>query len=198
MLIAASSLEVVLYEKPWPIVIGLVVVWALMRLVGVRVLGGEREALGRRLRVASWGVLVVAALVYALAWYVQTPRERLVLTMHALLGAVEQEDWAAFDRLTADDATGQYLRQAYTRAQIDETLQAISIEDITLLSGVVAEGSAQRGWITTVRLRVRAEGAWEGLEGLAGLDIAVWAITWEELEDGRWVATRFEHAGSGL
>ena len=135
----------------------------LMRLVGVRVLGG-RTSRREDGPAAAGGVLGRAcggALVYAPGLVVQPPGSgwcRLVgvgwyfsssfmywsssycclacSRCTRLLGAVEQDDdWAAFDRLTADDATGQYLRQAYTRAQIDETLQAISIEDITLLSG---------------------------------------------------------------
>ena len=58
----AFSLEHLLFEKPWPIVVTLALVWAVMRLVGVRLLGTERAALGKRMRTASWGVLLIAGL----------------------------------------------------------------------------------------------------------------------------------------
>jgi len=83
MLTLALSLESLLFESPWPVVAGLAVVWAVMRLVGARLSGGERDALGKRLRTGSWGALGLAAVVLAVAWYVQTPRERMSAAAYA-------------------------------------------------------------------------------------------------------------------
>ncbi|MFI4860527.1 MAG: hypothetical protein ACIAXF_07605 [Phycisphaerales bacterium JB063] len=192
MLKSTLGMGNLLFESPWPIVVGLVVVWALMRLVGAR-LTGDREALGKRMRRASWGLLVVAAGVYGLAWYVQTPAERLEISMRQLLLAVEQEDWATFDKLVADDATGEYLGLDFTRAQIDSQLAAAQIEDITLLSSVVAYDPDRREGGTAVHLRIEG-----GFGGMLGMDLSSWAIHWEEQPDGRWVATRFEHDDQGI
>lgn len=198
MLTLANAIESLLFEKPLPIVIVLVVVWAGMRLVGVRLLTDERAALGKRLRAASWGMLAIAALVLGMAWYVKTPCEQVRASMRQLLAAVEQEDWQAFDRLTADDATARYLGVEFTRASLDNQLQGLTVEDITLLSEAAACDETKDIWITTVRIRVQAGGSWEGLEGLAGLDISVWGVQWQRRADGGWEAVRFEHEGSGV
>ncbi len=197
MLTLANLVESLLFERPWPIVVALVVVWALMRLVGVRLLTEERAALGKRLRTASWGMLLIAAALLGVAWYVQTPCEQVRASMRQLLAAVEAEDWDAFDRLTAEDATARYLGVEFTRAAMDRQLQGLTVEDITLLSEADACDEARDIWITTVRIRVEAGGSWEGLEGLAGLDISVWGIQWQRREGGGWEAVRFEHEGSG-
>ncbi|MEM9415867.1 MAG: nuclear transport factor 2 family protein [Planctomycetota bacterium] len=193
MLNTPLALGNLLFESPWPIVVGLVVLWALMRLIGGR-LTGEREALGQRLRKASWAVLLVAAGVYGLAWYVQTPAERLEITMRQLLAAVEEEDWATFDTLVADDATGSYMGMEFTRARIDATLRdTVEIEDITLLSSHIEYRPQTKEGDTAVHLRVQGE-----FTGILGIELSLWGIHWRELPDGRWVATRFQHDDSGF
>jgi len=194
----AFSLEALMFESPWPVVVTLALVWALMRLVGVRLLGGEREALGRRMRTGSWGVLLIAGLVLGVAWYIQTPRERMVLSMRQLFTAVEEEDRAGFDLWTADDVAAQALGKRWTRAEIQGQLDAMTFDDITLISEGATYFPDQREGVTVVKLRVQFGGALEGFEGMAGLDISVWAIHWRMLEDGRWEATWFEHVSSGL
>lgn len=198
MLTPAMSVQSLWFENAWPIVVGLVIVWATLRLVGARLRGGERDEMGRRMRVASWGVLVVAVLVLAVEWYVVTPGERVESAMHELLAAVEEEDWDRFDELTAEDATGRYLGVEFTRAGIDNQLENVEVGDITLLSKDVAYFPQQNEAITSVRLRVRISGEWEGLEGIAGLDVSTWSIQWRQRADGSWEAFRFTHLGSGI
>jgi len=132
------------------------------------------------------------------AWYVQTPRERMSIAMRQLLQAVEEEDLTRFDQLTAEDATGSYFGNELNRAQIDTGLSELTFEDITLLAEVDTFDAGHRIGVTRVRLRVEAEGSFAGLEGMLGLDISVWSILWHEREDGQWIAVRFEHEGSGL
>lgn len=192
------SLEALVFESPWPVVVTLALVWAMMRLVGVRLLGSERAALGRRMRTGSWGVLLIAGLVLGLAWYVQTPRERMVLSMRQLFAAVEQEDRAAFGAWTADDVEAQAFGRRWTRAEIDGQLDKITFDDITLISeGATYFPDLQEG-VTVVKLRVQFGGAMDGFEGMSGLDISVWSVHWRMQADGRWEATWFEHVSSGL
>lgn len=192
MLKPALALGNVLFESPLPIVLGLVVVWALMRLVGAR-LTGERAALGQRLRTASWGLLLLAAVWFGVAWYVQTPAERLEITMRQLIAAIEEEDWEAFDRLTADDATGRYLGIEFTRAQVDSQLHNAEVRDITLLSAHVTYDPKRGQGVTAVQVRV--DGSVYGMEGM---DFSLWGIQWRMRDDGQWEAVRFQHEGSGL
>ncbi|XAM01571.1 hypothetical protein OT109_09265 [Phycisphaeraceae bacterium D3-23] len=197
MLNTTLALGNLLFETPWPIVVGLVVVWALMRLVGVR-LTGEREATGKRLRSASWSLLVVAAGLLALAWYVQTPAERMTMSMRQLLAAVEQEDWETFDQLVAEDATARYGGLEIPRMLVDSRLHKVKVEDITLLSQDVVYYPKLDEGVTGIHIRVRGGSNDATFDGIIGVDISVWAIHWRRRADGQWEATRFEHLGSGI
>lgn len=166
------------FENPWPIVVGLVLAWAVMRIAG-------RRAEHKKVMLASWAVLAVAAAVIVVASMVQTPREKLVRAMEQLIVAVEQGDVQTFHALVPEDAKATYYGVPFTRRMIDSQLDEANLEDLTLISQ--EQAMAPNGQ-AVVYMRIRATG------GGGFLSISDWAIVWE-LRDGQWQAIDFRHEG---
>lgn len=183
-----------LYEEPWPTVLALAVVWALMRIVSRRV---SDEALGQRLRRASWPVLGIAAMAFGIAHFVVTPKEQVEQTFKELIAAIESEDHAAFDRLCTKDATAHYMRIEMNRSEIDAALSGLVFKDITVVYGpaVLLRKSPEEA--TTVSdLRSDIEGNWERVD-MSALNLSNWTITWVRGRDGQWLADRFDYSAEG-
>ena len=189
MLLAATLkdppiLTRMLFEDPWPIIVALVIVWAILRIAG-------RRIEDKRLVASSWGVLALIAGVMAVSILVVTPREKLVAAMDRLLLAVEEGDVAGFHAIVPEDATATYFGVELDRSMVDARLGEADVADLTLLSREAGMINDQHA---VYYIRVRARG---GTDGIEGLDVSDWSIEWR-LIDGRWQAIRFEHQGSGV
>ena len=95
--LAAVSFGELLFENPWPVVVVLIGVAAVLRTVGRR--RGQRGAV-----IASWVALAVGLGVWGMARLVETDRETLQRQTGELIAATSPVDEAALRRLLADDA----------------------------------------------------------------------------------------------
>lgn len=166
------------FENPWPIVVGMVLVWAVLRITG-------RRTRQNRLMFASWVVLALAIAVMFVASVVQTPREKLVQAMETLITAIERGDVETFHGLVPEDAKATYFGIPFNRQQVDARLDEADLEDLTLVSQTAGLIGDQRA---VVYMRVRATG------GGGFISISDWAIVWE-VRDGAWQAIEFRHEG---
>lgn len=90
-----SSLSELLLENPWPLVIALVAVSAVLRTVGKR--QDQKKAVS-----ASWLALLLGIGVYVAATLVNTNRETMIERTEAFVAATSPPDEAALRALLAD------------------------------------------------------------------------------------------------
>ncbi len=165
-----------LLENPWPVVVGLLAVSAVLRTVGKR---RDQKGLTR----ASWIALLLGIGVYAAATLIQTDRETLIQQTEALVAATSPADEAALTPLLADRAVlmgpGGDVWDNLTGPFIAEELREHDVQENTLR--MVDASSLRRGvGISTMDVSSR----------LAGYPMRTqWEVQWQKDPQGRWRIT---------
>lgn len=177
-----------LFESPWLIIVGLAVVWLVLRVVA-------RMKQNKTLQRASWAPLVLIVALWAAATLVTTRGEKLVQTVEALLLSVEDKDFDTFRTIVPEDAVAYFPPgrnpERYTRERVERRLTDANVRDLLLLgieAGLVGEDAA----VTVIDIRAQGE-----YSGIVGLQRYTWVITWR-YTDGRWEAYEFECTDVGF
>ena len=187
LMLAATELEAdwlshSLYESPWMIIIGLAILWTLLRIVGRRT---DNTALRR----ASWAPLILIGALALTASLVTTKREQLNDTLDELLLSVEDRDFETFRLVVTDDAEAFFppkpFGQRFTRDGVEDRLKDLKLRDLILLA---SESAFIDDKDAATYIRVRAQGSEAGIEGI---QVFEWSIKWR-YQDGQWRAYRFE------
>ena len=97
MNVALASMSEMLFENPWPMVIGLLGVSSVLRVVG------KRQA-QKKLVAVSWVALVLGLGVYAASALVNTAREAMIAGTEAFVSATSPADQAVLGGLLASNA----------------------------------------------------------------------------------------------
>ena len=175
-------LSIYLFESPWLIIVGLAILWTLMRII-------SRRKDSKLLRRATWLPLILIVLLWATAALVTTRREKLLDTLDAMLLSIEDKDDQTFHQIVPEDAVALFpprpVASTYTRDQIEARLNDFEVRDLLLLqaqAALIGESEA----VTVIV--VRANGT---VMGVAGLQKFTWSITWRYVGD-RWEAYDFE------
>lgn len=178
----SGILEQLFFERPWPVIVGLLVAGLIFRVLA-------RQRANGRLLVAALAMVGLAGGVYALAWLVTTDREHVQELTRQLVNATEGGvDMQALDELLAAEAVLErhdgavWLRFAEERDQIQALAERHAIRDhrISRVNVHLAETDT-----ATVDLHLRSE-----LDRQAGVPIPTrWSLTWQRDND-RWQVTR--------
>ncbi len=176
----AATLESLLLEDPWPIVVAGVAAAVVLRMVGRR-----RGRAGRPLVIASWVMFALAIGVNALAWAVTTTREALIERTEMLVAATSPIDLAALAGLVESPAlllgpNGERIA-AIDVAGIDERIQRHDVVESKLRS-VQAEGAGQGNGVSWIEVSSRLNGYPQR---------SSWRIDWRQGDDSQWRATAF-------
>lgn len=167
-----------LLENPWPIVIALVAVAAILRVAGSR----QRKP---AMSYAALASLVAAVGVYLLAAFVITGREAIIQRTEALVAATAPLDAAALDDLIARGAfvsgpDGRpWVEYDAIRPELEHVLQRFRPSEQTIRS-LGAEAQATRGR-SVIDLRTSLPNSGYGLPVAT-----VWGLEWRKEGDGQW------------
>ena len=165
-----------LFVNPWPGIIVLIVVAALLRLIAQR--AGKTQL--------NWGVpaaLLLAGGLYALTALVDTQREQVDNAMRTLLQATIEKDLAALSTLISDDATisdadgNPWGRVGPLRDELDTALTNFTIESHRV-NDLRVQPTGERG--AQVLLDLRTTFAASGFPNATR-----WVFTWERVGDGK-------------
>lgn len=172
-----------LLEQPWPVIVALGVAVVVLTVLAQR----HRR---RGLRIAAWGLAVLAGGIYAVAWQVTTDREQLLEATEALVAATESpmdpEAFAA--RWLGDNAvlTGADGEPWLDRDAIERTLRSAhrryTIEQHATRRLDAATGRPGLGR-SVVELSTQAGG---GRMGAFGPVRTEWDLRWKQNEHGEW------------
>ncbi len=173
-----------LLENPWPLVVVLVGLGAVLRVVGRR--RGQGGAV-----TASWVAFALAVGVNLLAYFVQTTREALIERSGDLVEATSPLDAAAIGRLVAPTATllgpdGTYY-DTLDVAGITRRLERYDLP-VNKLREVAAEGRSATAGTSTIDVSSQLGGY---------PNRTVWRIEWRrdpagtDGADGGWRAVSF-------
>lgn len=172
--VAESGLTSLLFENPWPGVVALVAVSAVLRVAGKR--QGNKGVL-----IASWVALLLGLGVYAAASWVNTDREVMIQRTEAWIQAASPVDRAALTALMAPNVPllgpqGDYLLDldAPTIAQNLEQyrVEVVSYRDIEAWPASPGQG--------TSHLRVSHEVLGQRVLGTS------WELGWRRNDAGDW------------
>ncbi|MEM7682622.1 MAG: nuclear transport factor 2 family protein [Planctomycetota bacterium] len=174
-----AQVEYYLFENPWLAVIGLVVLFAVLRVLG-RSTGNKKLVLASNLPVLLAGAVALAA------HFVETDAEKLDAWTGAVLTASAEPDVGAMDRYIAPDAVvknrkGEVIaRWSQLRGAVDRGVisgHSYSIRGITRAkdAGVMT---------TAVALRTRVNGSDQAHP-------TGWDWVWQRGDDGQWRITEF-------
>lgn len=171
-----TTLTQMFLENPWPAVIALVGVSAVLRLVGKR--QGEK-----RLVLAGWIALVLGLGVYLLATLVDTDRETLIARTHMLVKATSPADEAALADLIADRAVllgpdGNFFDDL-TAGFIARELREHDVQE-NALRAVDAISNRPGQGVSTMDVSSRLNGYPMRTE---------WELAWQNSDDGTWRLT---------
>ncbi len=170
-----------LLENPWPIVIVLIGVAAVLRVVG-------RRNDKRGLSLAALIALLAAVGVYVLATLVDTPREQVTAATHALLDATVAKDAAAIDRLLdprvvlADERGNVRLTIGELRPGLDRTLERFDLASQRAKNLLV---DTQTPDAATAHLDLRTGFT----DNAFPPSHTRWQLDWRRDADGRWRLT---------
>ena len=174
---SANTLNHLLFESPGWIILGLAVVWTVMRLVG-------RRSGNVKLMRASWLPLGLIVSLLACASLVTTPREALAKTMTQLLLAVEYNDMPAFREMVLPEAMTSVFDREMSRDELEKLIGKAKINDLKVTSSSIhIEGDSAMCMVI-----IRADGS---VANAPGIQLTRWAIRWR-LEDDQWRAQRLE------
>ena len=178
---AAQSgwLPYLLFESPGWLMAGLAMGFAITRVLGRR-LGNPQ------LMHLSWIAAGLIGVIFALSYFVTTPREELGMALKDLLLAIEDKRLDDVRLMVDEQAMTQFMGDELTREQMLTRIDAVQFDDIILL-GSSAVMDKQQGYGIT-GLRVNAKGT---VADFPGTNVSEWAIRWR-LVDGRWVAVRLD------
>ncbi len=175
-----------LFGNPWPLAVGLVLLFAGLRLVGRRM---EKPKLLR----ASWGALGAMLLVLAAAYLVETRSERLVRQTRELAQAGIGPDFKVLDSLLAPEIKVSTGNQSRGIAISDQVLRArlASMQAKTMVcSNMEATFTADDA--AFVHVSVQAGSArWEGAV------MTTWNVYWKKTPAG-WRVTELKLVGAPL
>lgn len=169
-----------LFANPWPLVAGLVLLFAGLRLVGRRM---EKPKLLR----ASWGALGLLAVVIAGAQLVETPSEKLVRQTEEMAQASIGPNFKVLGALLAPEVKVSIGDQSRVIMTGDQALRArlVQAQVQTLgCSGMVATlVDARTAW---VQVSIQASGAQWDSHGMT-----TWKIHWSKTPAG-WRVTELQ------
>jgi len=176
VLAESSSLAELLLENPWPVVVAMLAVSAVLRTVGKR--QDQPKAVS-----ASWLALLVGLGVYVTATLVDTDREQLIDRTQAFVAATSPADEAALTALLADRAVlmgpGGDVWDDLTGAFIAEELREHNVQDNTMRA---VNASAIRRGVGLSTLGVSSR--------LGGYPMRTqWEIQWQKDPQSRWRIT---------
>ncbi|MEM6551818.1 MAG: hypothetical protein AAF750_06800 [Planctomycetota bacterium] len=185
-------LEQYVLENPWPVMVGCVVLWAVLR-----VLGRRKESKG--LVVASWVMLVMGAGAGVLGHFVETRGERLLVAVDGFLvaagegrvsGAGGMEGYVA-PGLMVTDSKG---TMQVTWDEVRDRLEGVTIDELSyrVVPPVVMAARGKQGAGVDIDVKVTVGGRPVGttrwrMDWVYG-DAAGWQV--REL---RWLAWRGEN-----
>lgn len=184
LLIATNWVTEQLFESPWMIIMGLALVWAVLRVAG-------RRTGNTRLMRLSWVALALLVGLWALAAVVTTPREAIRDRLDALLLAVEHKQIEDYEDIVLPEATTQFLGMQMTRDQVKRLVESADVKDLLITAATIDVQSDEQA---AAYIRVRASGT---VADGVGVNLSEWAIRWR-YEDGQWRALRFECTSVGL
>lgn len=176
VLAASAGLEEMLLENPWPVVIGLVAVSAVLRTIS------KRQGQPRLTR-ASWIALVLGLGVYAAATLVNTDRETLIERTELLVAATSPADEAALKGLIADRAVlmgpGGDVWDDLSAAFVVRELREHQVQDNAVRA---VDASTTRPGLGVSTMDVSSR--------LGGYPMrSQWEVQWQKDPQGRWRIT---------
>jgi len=174
------------FENPWPGFTVLIIFWAIMRLIGRRAPGD----VGMRIRRASWGVLIVAAVLQIVAFYAITPGEHLRESLTQLLGSMREGDIPAFNEVADEQLRVEWAPLSWQGQEVRDELANWDIQSVILIdTPTLVIAGTEAG--TQIHVRATIEG-----HGMTAPHLGIWDIDWH-LENGRWVAYQITYLRQG-
>lgn len=176
VLAESSSLSELFLENPWPLVVALLAVSAVLRTVGKR--QDQPKAVS-----ASWLALLLGLGVYVTATLVDTDRELLIERTEAFVVATSPADEAALTALLADRAVlmgpGGDVWDNLSGAFIAQELREHEVQDNTTRA---VDASSRRGGRGISTLDVSSR--------LGGFPMRTqWELEWQKDPRGEWRIT---------
>ncbi|MEM6749513.1 MAG: hypothetical protein AAF612_03495 [Planctomycetota bacterium] len=174
-----ANLEHNLFESPWLIIVGLVVVFAVLRVLG-------RSLANKKLVWASHAPLLLAGGVALLAHFVETDAEKIDGWTGELLAATTVPDVAAMDRFIDPGAVIKDEKgdQLATWAGVKRTIQRDIFDGHGHTVDSVARASEAGVMAASVRIQSRI-GSSEQVHPTR------WEWVWKKGDDGRWRVVEF-------
>ncbi|MFA9477024.1 DUF4440 domain-containing protein [Phycisphaerales bacterium AB-hyl4] len=177
--------EHLLLERPWPLVVALLVGAILIRYVARQ---RRQPVMGH----VALGLAIAAGGVLALAWTVTTDRQLLERHTRQLVAATESPgDFSVIDRLLAPDAvlTGPdgdvWMNLSAIRNQLEQAIDRYTIDD-QIIRDIGAEVTGDNRARSAFDLRTYS-GAQAGLPTRS-----TWTLHWRRGDDGEWRITRVQ------
>ncbi|MEM1213884.1 MAG: hypothetical protein AAGI68_16470 [Planctomycetota bacterium] len=186
------TFEQYVLENPWPVMVGCVVLWAVLR-----VLGRRRESRG--LVIASWVVLLLGAGAGLLGHFVETRGEKLLVAVDGFLVAAGEGRVLGVDGMEGYVAPGLVATDSQgavqvTWVEVRDRLQGVTIDELSyrVVPPVVMAAGGAQGAALEIDVRVTAGGQPVGTTR--------WRMNWVYSDaDGwrvrelRWLAWRGEN-----
>lgn len=168
-------LEQYLLEDPWPVVVGLIVLFAVIRVIG------RRSGRSRWVQ-ASLLPLGLASAVAFTAHLVDTPVERLIQRTDAFMQATVQPNFAVLDGIIDPQATF-HDEDGKVRAQWPEIRERLAEVSIDSQSVTVTEIARIERYQAAMHITARTE---LGDEAIPGVQPTRWIMIWSRGEDDDW------------